>query len=77
MDNQMIIILAILLLFFMKNKKENMKTGCGWNGDQPCHKPGQCDSCSGNECFPGSSWHKKCCDSKPRWAQPQTCTRGW
>ena len=23
MDNQMIIILAILLLFFMKNKKEN------------------------------------------------------
>ena len=38
MDNQMIIILAILLLFFMKNKKENMKTGCGWHNDQPCQQ---------------------------------------
>ncbi len=34
----MIIILALLLLFFMKNKKDNFNSqnGCGWNGDQPC-----------------------------------------
>ena len=65
MDNQMIIILAILLLIFMKNKKE--KWGGGGNPNDPCN------SCSGSECFPGSSWHKKCCDGKPQWAQPRTC----
>ena len=61
----MIIILAILLLIFMKNKKE--KWGGGGNPNDPCN------SCSGSECFPGSSWHKKCCDGKPQWAQPRTC----
>ena len=66
MDNQMIIILAILLLFFMKNKKEKWDGG-GGNPNDPCN------SCSGSECFPGSSWHKKCCDGKPQWAQPRTC----
>ena len=39
MDNQMIIILAILLLFFMKNKKEKWHNGrahCSQRGRRRC-----------------------------------------
>ena len=66
MNNQMLIILALLFILFMKNIKENW----GGGGGNPS---GPCDGCEGLGCDPDSDHWKKCCGG-PRWGRPLWCS---
>jgi len=76
MNNQTLIILAILLLFFMGKNKENMNN-CGWEGGggpcDPSRPSNPCDECDGLECDPDSDHHEKCCGNKSQYGQPYWC----